>query len=117
MGEVLSFRPKRPLSESTVVADARAAAATMPAWSVELWAGYYDLANWQVSRKGNPFVWVAGRPVTVFQRGGGWRWSIGRSAREGPLFSGQTYPTEREARDGAWEALKAMVLAEHREPA
>lgn len=115
MGEVMTFKPKGPLSESTVAADARVAAAALPAWAVELWCGYNDPTNWRVSRKGNPFVWVAGRPVTLFPRAGGWRWSIGRTAREGPLFSDRTFLSEREARHAAWDALKDMVLAEHRD--
>ena len=85
-----------------------------PLRALELWGGYYDPSNWRVSRKDNPFVRIAGRPVTLFRHAGGWRWSIGRSAREGPLFSDETYVLEPEARSAAWDALWDMVFAEHR---
>jgi hypothetical protein len=95
-------------------AKVRAEAVGMPTWALELWGGYFDHSNWRMIRKGNPFVRVGRHPVTLFRHAGGWRWSIGRSAREGPLFSEQTFDGEREARLAAFDALKDMVLAEHR---
>ena len=68
----------------------------------EFWAD----ANWRTSPRGNNYVRADGKPITVFRRFGGWRWSIGRSAMAGgPIYSDEAYGTAKEARAAAWEAL------------
>jgi hypothetical protein len=102
MGDVLSFSLRsRPDP-----------APTMPEWRRALCDQFCDLTNWRVSRKGNPFVWVAGRPVTLFPRVGGWGWSIGRTASEGPLLSDRMFLSEGEARHAAFYALLTLVERE-----
>jgi hypothetical protein len=69
--------------------------------------------KWLRSAKGNPYVQLAasdgrGATVTVFRVPEGWRWSIVRSAREGPIYARQAYATALEARAAAWSALTGL---------
>jgi hypothetical protein len=82
------------------------------AWADALKNVFWDRSAWRKSVKGNWWVWVGGRPVTLFPRrkvggGLGWAWAIGRSARERPLYSQRTYDDSKAAHAAAWEALMA----------
>lgn len=96
MGEVLSFRPR-----------------SSP-WERHR-ARYFD-RKWLRSKRGNPYVRLAssdgrGATVTVFRASDGWRWSIARSAREGPVYARQACASAVEARQAAWEVLAAQEEA------
>lgn len=81
------------------------------AWRQALSSEFWNRDNWRVSPRGNPNIQIAGRPVTVFRRNGGWRWSIGRSAVSGPLYAARSFATAKEASANAFEALLVLVDA------
>ena len=72
---------------------------------------YFD-RKWLVSAKGNRFVRLAapdGRAaatVTIFRASDGWKWSLVRSAREGPR---EAFASAVEARAAAWDTLASLV--------
>ena len=71
---------------------------------------FFDPDRWLVSKRGNSYTRTAdGFCVTVFQSWGGFRWSIARSAGEGPMFSDRIFDSEDEARRASWAALAGMM--------
>ena len=70
---------------------------------------FHDPDNWRVSKKGNHYTRIGEFCVTTFPAWNGWKYSIVRSAREGPMYSQTIYDSEQEARRGAWHALAGMM--------
>jgi hypothetical protein len=71
---------------------------------------FADDSGWKTSRRGTPYINVDGYHIVVFERRhGGWGVGISPLLREGETMWGRrTYRTEREARLGAYDALKIM---------
>ena len=101
MGDVISFRPPdRPLGP--------------PPWMRAAQLIWNDPTEWRVSAKGNPYVWVAERNVTIWRCiNDRWSWVIGARRDTGgqTLWSEFEFDTEQEARDAAWEMLAMVVGA------
>lgn len=89
---------------------------SQPATLDEIRAAFWDRSAWRKSAKGNHWIFIAGRPVTIFPvriPGGatGFKWSIGpKSVRGlGPRYSRETYDDAKAAHSAAWDALEALV--------
>jgi hypothetical protein len=85
--------------------------AAMPEWRQVLRDQYWSPDAWRTSAKGNSYVRIDRYCVTAFQRRDGWSWCIATDAKHAPLWSGQTYMDESDARVSAWEALCVLAKA------
>jgi hypothetical protein len=103
MGDVINLRRgSKPVEAAALVRPAPGAAAS---WNDQFW----DLGAWRVSKKGNNYIKIEGRYVTVFRNGDWWWWSI---SEEGwtPWYSDGGFESEREARRDAARELGDLLV-------
>ena len=126
MGEVVSFKARPAAGRLSSSSPASTSPQEMTqavmlgsgsgrSWVERHRARYFN-RRWLRSAKGNPYLRLAssdghGAAVTIFRMADGWRWSVVRSAREGPVYARQAYMSAVEARQGAWDALAAQEEA------
>ena len=67
----------------------------LPAWALANLDTFFDLANWRVSAKGNPYIRIGRYCCTTFPRPGGFAWCIAAGGKDKPLWSPETLGSER----------------------
>ena len=103
MTNVIAF-PKRP--------DVRPPPMATPL-PAQRWADlFFDRGEWRLSKKGNRYVRLDECCVTLFARPTGFAWCIAAQARSRPLWSTETFMSEREARVDVWDVLVRLAEAE-----
>lgn len=105
MGEVLTFQPRVKATRDI------AAEVPLPARPSNMREAWCDPDNWQVSRKGDPFIQIRAKGreycVTLWRtKDSWWAWCIALNGE--PIWSPAEWDVEHEARDAAWKALEEL---------